>query len=91
MEEKRIGDWTGQRIRFGNSDLLVIKAKNGYVACSYIDIATAERLGDAACIVSNVKDYEDILKAKVIKATTKAKSLGACEGMSGKAVLHLFS
>ena len=40
----------------GNLPLIVVKAKNGYVACSYIDKETAEKVGDVAAFVSGVKD-----------------------------------
>ena len=81
--------YTGISFNLGNVPLLILKARNGYVACSYIDRATAEKLGDVACFVSGVKEYDDFFKAKVKCATQWAEDLGIREGMSVKKALEL--
>ncbi|OIO20801.1 hypothetical protein COV61_03560 [Candidatus Micrarchaeota archaeon CG11_big_fil_rev_8_21_14_0_20_47_5] len=81
--------YTGIRFELGNVPLLILKVKSGYVACSYIDKATAEKLGDIACFVSGVKSYDDMYKAKVKCATQWAEDLGIREGMSVKKALEL--
>jgi uncharacterized protein YunC (DUF1805 family) len=73
----------------GNLPLIVVKAKNGYVACSYIDKETAEKVGDVAAFVSGVKDICDLKKAKIRYATSWAEDLGIREGMSVKKALEL--
>ncbi len=73
----------------GNLPLIVIKAKGGYVACSYIDHETAERVGDIAAFVAGVKDVEDFKKAKIRRVTTWAENLGIREGMSVKKALEI--
>ena len=73
----------------GNLPLIVIRAKKGYIACSYIDMETAEKVGDVAAFVSGVKDYDDLKKAKIRSATTWAEDLGIREGMSVKKALEL--
>jgi len=73
----------------GNLPLIVVKAKNGYVACSYIDKETAEKVGDIAAFVSNVKDVDDLMKAKIRAVTTWAENIGVREGMSVKKALEL--
>ena len=73
----------------GNLPLIVVKAKNGYIACSYIDKATAEKVGDIAAFVSGVKCLDDFKKAKIRQATTWAEDLGIREGMSVKKALEL--
>ncbi|MFH0737825.1 MAG: DUF1805 domain-containing protein [Candidatus Micrarchaeota archaeon] len=73
----------------GNLPLIVVKAKKGYIACSYIDKATAEKVGDIAAFVSGVKCLEDLKKAKIRQATTWAEDLGIREGMSVKKALEL--
>jgi len=73
----------------GNLPLIVVKAKKGYIACSYIDKETAEKVGDIAAFVSGVKDLEDLKKAKIRVATTWAEDLGIREGMSVKKALEL--
>ncbi|MBU0527258.1 DUF1805 domain-containing protein [Candidatus Micrarchaeota archaeon] len=73
----------------GNLPLIVIKAKNGYVACSYIDKDTAEKVGDVAAFVSGVKSMDDLKKAKIRHATSWAEDLGIREGMSVKKALEI--
>lgn len=77
------------RHEIGNLPLIVIKAKNGYVACSYIDRETAEKVGDVAAFVSGIKTIEDLKKAKIRHATSWAEDLGIREGMSVKKALEL--
>jgi len=60
------------RESIGNLPLIVVRAKNGYIACSYIDSGTAEKVGDIAAFVSGVKEVRDLEKAKIRKATTWA-------------------
>jgi len=73
----------------GNLPLIVVRAKKGYIACSYIDRETAEKVGDIAAFVSGVKCLEDLKKAKIRQATTWAEDLGIREGMSVKKALEL--
>lgn len=77
------------RQKIGNLPLIVIKAKGGYVACSYIDRETAEKVGDIAAFVAGVKDVDDFKKAKIRRVTTWAENLGIREGMSVKKALEL--
>lgn len=89
MEISRIGNSIGVKIDMGNANLLLIKADKGFIMCGYLDIETAERLNDVACIVKGVENFDDMLNAKIAKVTTKAKELGIREGMSGKDALKI--
>ena len=73
----------------GNLPLIVVRAKKGYIACSYIDKATAEKVGDIAAFVSGVKNLDDLKRAKIRETTTWAEDLGIREGMSVKKALEL--
>ncbi|MDO8554101.1 MAG: DUF1805 domain-containing protein [Candidatus Micrarchaeota archaeon] len=73
----------------GNLPLIVVKAKNGYIACSYIDKETAEKVGDIAAFVSGVKNMDDFMKAKIRETTTWAEDMGIREGMSVKKALEI--
>ena len=73
----------------GNLPLIVVKAKKGYIACSYIDKQTAEKVGDIAAFVSGVKNLDDLKRAKIREATTWAEDLGIREGMSVKKALEI--
>jgi uncharacterized protein YunC (DUF1805 family) len=81
--------YTALKQNIGNLPLIVVKAKNGYIACSYIDKETAEKVGDIAAFVSGVKELEDLKKAKIRHATSWAEDLGIREGMSVKKALEL--
>ncbi len=91
MDEVKLGDkaYITLKDTIGNLPLIVVKAKNGYIACSYIDKETAEKVGDVAAFVSGVKNVDDFLKAKIRHATTWAEDLGIREGMSVKKALEL--
>jgi len=77
------------RHEIGNLPLIVVKAKKGYIACSYIDKETAEKVGDVAAFVSGVRCFEDLKKAKIRHATTWAEDMGIREGMSVKKALEI--
>lgn len=81
--------YTAFESELGNLRLVVIKAKRGYIACSYIDRETAEKVGDIAGFVSGVKCVDDMLKAKLRTATTWAEDMGLREGMSVKKALEI--
>lgn len=73
----------------GNLPMIVVKARKGYIACSYINKETAEKVGDVAAFVSGVKCMNDFLSAKVKSTTTWAEDLGIREGMSVRKALEL--
>jgi uncharacterized protein YunC (DUF1805 family) len=78
-------------IELANGNLVLLKAKKGYVMCGLLNIETAERLGQAAAMVTSVKTAEDARNAKIKAATTQAKNLGVKEGMSAKEALRHMS
>ncbi|MFA5381655.1 MAG: DUF1805 domain-containing protein [Candidatus Micrarchaeia archaeon] len=81
--------YKGFKLELGTIPLLIIKAEHGYVASTYIDFGAAEKLGDIACFVSNVKSFDDFEKAKVKSVTTWAEDLGIRPGMSIKKALEI--
>jgi uncharacterized protein YunC (DUF1805 family) len=80
-------DAVGVKVDLEGAPLLLIIAPKGYVMCGYLNIETAEKFGQAAAIVTGVKSFDDILGAKVVGLTTKAKELGIKEGMAGRDAL----
>jgi uncharacterized protein YunC (DUF1805 family) len=91
FESEKIGNWTGVKINLHNAPFLILIAEKGFVMCGYLNIATAEKLGDAACMVTGVRDLRGMLNAKIVAATTKAQSLGIKEGMFCEEALILLS
>jgi len=68
-------------------NLLIIKGAKGYVMCGYLNINTAQKMGDAACVVTGVKTVEDVLNAKIVALTSHAQKLGIEMGMAVTEVL----
>ncbi len=91
FEVKVIGEATGFRIELEHASIFLIKADKGLIACSYLSIKTAERLGDALCLVSGVSSFEDVLEAEIQEVSSKARKYGVREGMSGQEALKILS
>ena len=71
--------------------LLMIIGKKGYVMCGYLNINTAQKLGDIACMVIGVKTIEDVINSNIVALTAEAQKLGITMGMSVKEVLQKLS
>ncbi|MGC8816606.1 MAG: YunC family protein [Candidatus Hadarchaeum sp.] len=67
--------------------LVALIAPKGYIMCGYLNLETAEKLGQAAAIVRGVDGIEDMLNKKISASTSQAKILGIIEGMSVKEAL----
>ena len=81
----------GMRFKMGARQLLVLKAKKGYIACSYIDLSRAEEFGDAAAIIPGASSFDQLLAGKVAKITQKAEKLGVRQGMGGREALEVLN
>ena len=81
--------YEGLQRKIGNLPLIIVRAKKGYIACSYISTETAEKVGDVAAFVSGVKSYDEFFGAKIKSATTWAQDMGIREGMSVRKALEL--
>ncbi len=57
--------YLGFDYKLGNLPMILIKAKKGYVACSYLAPETAEKVGDVAAFVTGVKNIEGLYTAKI--------------------------
>ncbi len=78
----------GYCIDLGNAPLLLIQAKKGFVMCGYLNIEAANKLGDVAGKVTGVNTFQDVLEAKIVEMSQKAKQAGFIEGMSARAFLN---
>jgi len=79
------------RMQMNNAALLVIRAKKGFVMCGYLNMSIADKLGDAACMVTGVDTFDDVFNSKVIGLSQKASELGIKEGMTGREALDILS
>lgn len=91
LEMRCMGSWKGFLLGAHNASLVLVTAAKGCVMCGYLNMETAERLGDAACIVTGVRGFEDLLDAKIVKVSSKAADPGVNEGMTGRKALELLS
>lgn len=79
---------TGIELKLANANWVLVAAEKGFISCGYLDLTTAEKLSDCACIVRGVKTVDDLLKAKIAGLTTFAENLGIELGMTGKQALE---
>ena len=84
-------EFEASKISTSHANILLIKAKNGFLGCGYFDIATSNKLEEPVAIVTGVKSFDDMLEAKVIKLSEKAIELGLTEGVSGKEALMVLN
>ena len=77
----------GYAITTANTAILLIQAKRGFLGCGYFSLATADKVGDAAVIVSGVKNFDDMLAAKVKAVSAAAAALGVTADMTGREAL----
>lgn len=66
------------------TNILLVKGALGFVGCGYFDVAVANKVGDAAAIVTGVKTIDEVLAAPVVRLSDKARELGVTEGMTGR-------
>jgi len=83
------GEVIGYSIDLGNAPLLLIQAKKGYVMCGYLNMNTANKLGDIAGKVTGVKTLDEMLNADVIEVSENATLLGLKQGMKIKDFLNV--
>ena len=81
--------YNGIKQKIGNLTLIIVRAKRGYIACSYVSKITAEKVGDVAAFVSGVKDYGAFFNAKIKETTSWADDMGIREGMSVRKALEI--
>jgi len=79
----------GVNLELLNANIIVIRAKKGYIMCGYLNMETANKLDDVAAKVKGVKNFDELLKAKVVEVSEKAKENDIKEGITGREALEL--
>ena len=69
--------------------LLVARGSKGYAACGYVDVAAADKFGEACIIFSGVSTCDDFLASDVKKVSQKASELGIKVGQRGSDAIEL--
>jgi uncharacterized protein YunC (DUF1805 family) len=59
------------------------------LACGYLNVETFNRTGEAAAIVTGVKDFDAMREARVVAVSAEAEKAGMTIGMTGAQVLEL--
>jgi uncharacterized protein YunC (DUF1805 family) len=94
VEQLTVGDktTTGLKVDLPDSPpLLAIIGKTGFVMCGFLNIDAAEKLNVTAAVVSGVRTFEDVLKAEIKAATSRAKMKGITVGMKGEEAVKLLT
>ncbi len=86
--ELKTGSAVGVAIPMPNSSLVLAVAKRGFVMCGYLDLAAAEKMKDAAAVVTGVKTVDELLEGMVKKVTPAAARRGIRVGMTGLQALE---
>jgi uncharacterized protein YunC (DUF1805 family) len=63
--------------------LLVIRGSRGVLACGYLNVETFNKTGEVGAIVTGVKNFDDMLAAKLVSVSTAAAEAGIKAGMTG--------
>ncbi len=66
----------------GHPNMIVIECSKGYLMCGYLNMAAAEKFGDAAVLVGGA-DFEAVLANPIKGMTGAARTLGVTDGMTG--------
>lgn len=82
------GPALGLQITLGKAPLIVIAVSQGYVMCGYLNMETANKLGDCAGRVTGVASFEAVLEAKISAVSEAARIRGLHEGMTGRDFLN---
>ena len=79
------------RVAMQNAPLILLICKRGFIMCGYLDLTTAEKLGDTACVIRGVSTFEDAFNSKIADATDGAKSAGIFPGMDVRDALRILN
>jgi uncharacterized protein YunC (DUF1805 family) len=84
-------EFDGFSIGLDPAPFLLIRAKNGsFLACGFLDIAAADKLGACAAKVRGVKTFDDMMAAEIADVSAAAAEIGIRKGMTGKEALLMF-
>lgn len=88
VEELKIADTKAQGTMLvapggeGHPNMIIIECEKGYLMCGYLNMAAAEKFGDAAVLVGGA-DFDAVLANPIKGMTSAAKALGITDGMTG--------
>lgn len=71
--------------------LLIIGESSGLLACGYLNVATFNKTGEAAAIVTGVSNYDQMRTASVVAVSDAAQAMGVSVGDTGASALKKFA
>jgi len=84
-------DYKACHIQVQNSNILIIAAQNGFIACGYINIDIANKKNDACAIITGVTTLDELLATEVKMVSNSGLKAGVVVGMTGREALLRFS
>jgi uncharacterized protein YunC (DUF1805 family) len=80
---------TAVKINFEHAPLIVFGCPECFVMCGYLDMNAANKLGDIAAKVTNVKTISSALDAPIVALSEEAKKFDVEIGMSARNFLNI--
>ncbi|HDL09870.1 MAG TPA: DUF1805 domain-containing protein [Candidatus Omnitrophica bacterium] len=77
------------QLKLFSRNLIVIKGSKGYIMCGYLDMDTAEKLGEVAVRISGVNTISQALKGNVESCSKNAHRLGIYKGQPITEVIEI--
>lgn len=74
----------------GHPNMILVQCKAGYLMCGYLNMAAAEKFGDAAVLVGGA-DFEAVLANPIKGMTQRAAEKGVREGMTGREAAEILN
>ena len=72
-------------------NLIVIRGKNGYIMCGYLDMRVSSKFKEAAAKIIGVSNIKEALEASIFSCTLSAKKLGINKGQKVVDVLKIIA
>ena len=72
----------------GHPNMLVMVLPKGYIMCGYLNLGTADAVGDVACVIGGAS-FEDLLAHPVKAVSAEGEKLGIKIGMTGAEVCEI--
>jgi len=91
--QTKVGEATGLGLRWEGGQCIIIVANKGLLACGILDVKIADEWDFPVAISRGTPQNplvtdQDLLKAKVMEVTKKARELGIEIGMTGREALE---
>jgi uncharacterized protein YunC (DUF1805 family) len=78
----------GVKVDLPKAPLVMIRASKGFAMCGYLNMESVNKMGEVAVRVTGVKTFDDVLAAKVVNISDKARELGVTDGMTAREALE---